>query len=119
MRPTYLLSIVAMLGVLASPGVAQNQSADWLVYNGDFKATRFSPLTEITKSNAAGLKRTCAYDTDESTAFQTGPIVVQGVLYFTTYNCDLCYRRCDLRPEVEVQPPRLPGRTWREPRHRL
>jgi alcohol dehydrogenase (cytochrome c) len=75
-----------MLGLLASPGVAQSQSADWLGYNGDFAATRFSPLVEITKSNVTGLTRTCAYDTDESTAFQTGPIVVQGVLYFTTYN---------------------------------
>jgi alcohol dehydrogenase (cytochrome c) len=86
MRSTYLFSVAVMLGLLPSPGVAQSQSADWLGYNGDFTATRFSPLAEITKSNATGLKRTCSYDTDESTAFQTGPIVVQGVLYFTTYN---------------------------------
>ncbi len=28
----------------------------------------------------------CTYETGESTSFQTGPIVVEGVLYFTTYN---------------------------------
>ena len=86
MQTTNSFSIAAILGLLAQTGLAQSQSADWPVYGGDLSATRFSPLAEITKTNVTSLKRTCASDTDESTAFQTGPIVLQDVLYFTTYN---------------------------------
>ena len=73
-------------GLLAQAAMAQSTAADWPLYSGDFSATRFSSLQEITKSNVNGLRQTCMYDTGESTAFQTGPIEVQGALYFTTYN---------------------------------
>ena len=86
MRTTNLFTIVAILGLLAQKGLAQSQSADWPVYGGDLSATRFSPLAEITKTNVTSLRQTCAYDTDESTSFQTGPIVFEDVLFFTTYN---------------------------------
>ncbi len=68
---------------LAVSAFAQNKS-DWPLYNGDFAATRFSALTEVNKTNVAGLRRLCTYDTGENVAFQTGPIVVQGTMYFTT-----------------------------------
>src|SRR6516165_4667837 len=64
----------------------QAQTTDWPIYAGDFSASRFSPLSEITKGNAAQVRRVCTYDTGETAAFQTGPIEVQGVIYFTTYN---------------------------------
>src|SRR5450631_3282923 len=83
---TYLYSVVALFGLHAQSIFAQGQPGDWPVYSGDLSATRFSPLTEVTKANVSGLRRTCTYETGESTAFQTGPIEVQGVLYFTTYN---------------------------------
>jgi alcohol dehydrogenase (cytochrome c) len=83
---TYLYSVVALLGLLAQTAFAQGQPGDWPVYSGDLSATRFSPQTEVTKANVSGLRRTCTYETGESTAFQTGPIEVQGMLYFTTYN---------------------------------
>jgi len=86
MRKTHLYSTAVLFALLARTGVAQSQAGDWPTYNGDFSATRFSPLAEISKANVTGLRRTCMYDTGESTAFQTGPIEVQGVLYFTTYN---------------------------------
>ena len=86
MRTNYAFSMMMIAGLLARTGVAQSASGDWVTYSGDFAATRFSPLTEVTKANVTSLKKTCAYDTDESAAFQTGPIVVNGVLYFTTYN---------------------------------
>lgn len=86
MRKTPLYSILALTVLLAQSGLTQSQSGDWPAYGADFSATRFSPLTEITKANVSGLQRACTYDTGESTAFQTGPIAVQGVLYFTTYD---------------------------------
>jgi alcohol dehydrogenase (cytochrome c) len=86
MKKTHLYSAVAFFSLLAPTVFAQSQPGDWPVYNGDFAGTRFSPLTEITKANVSGLRRACTYETGESTAFQTGPIEVQGALYFTTYN---------------------------------
>jgi alcohol dehydrogenase (cytochrome c) len=72
--------------IVCLTGVVQAQNMDWPLYNHDSSSTRFSPLSEITKNNAAGLRRICDYDTGESAAFQTGPIEVQGVIYFTTYS---------------------------------
>ena len=81
---TKLYLIVVSLGLLAQAGLSQ--STDWLSYNGDLSATRFSPLSEITAGNVTSLRPACTYDTGETTAFQTGLLMVQGVLYFTTYN---------------------------------
>jgi len=86
MRTLHFYFMVAMSGLLAPTVLPQDKAADWPTHTGDFAATRFSSLTEITKANIAGLKETCTYDTGESAAFQTGPIVVGGVLFFTTYN---------------------------------
>ena len=76
--------IVISLGLLAQAGFSQ--SVEWPSYNGDLSATRFSPISEITPGNAQTLRPACTYDTGETTAFQSGLLMVQGVLYFTTYN---------------------------------
>ena len=73
-----------MVGLLAPLGLAQ--SVEWGGYNGDLAATRFSSLTEITAGNVKDLQPVCTYDTGETTAFQSGLLMVQGSLYFTTYN---------------------------------
>jgi alcohol dehydrogenase (cytochrome c) len=86
MRKTSLYLTAAWLAVFIQTGASQSTTGDWPTYSGDISATRFSPLAEISKTNIGSLARTCIYDTGETAAFQTGPIVVQGVLYFTTYN---------------------------------
>src|SRR6478672_11151265 len=84
MRKKIWCSIVVWaIGLSAA---VQAQMTDWPLYTGDFFATRFSPLTEITKSNVSQMRHICAYNTDESAAFETGPIEVEGVIYFTTNN---------------------------------
>jgi alcohol dehydrogenase (cytochrome c) len=74
-------------------------AADWIGYNGNHANDRFSPLAEITTSNAAQLARVCSFDTGETTSFQTGPVVVDGVVYFTTHNSTYAIdgATCDLR----------------------
>ena len=79
-----LLSIVVSLGLLAP--AAFSQTTEWPTYNGDLAATRFSALSEINPGNVKNLRPVCTYDTGEITAFQSGLLMVQGVLYFTTYN---------------------------------
>jgi alcohol dehydrogenase (cytochrome c) len=84
MHRTELYLIVASLGLLAQGGLSQ--SVEWPSYNGDLSATRFSPLSEITPGNVKNLRSACTYDTGETTNFQSGLLMVQGVLYFTTYD---------------------------------
>lgn len=58
--------------------------ADWPSYNGSLEGSRFSELAQITPANATRLERACAFDTGEQMSMQSGPVVVGGVLYFTT-----------------------------------
>jgi len=70
---------------LAAAALAQ-APAEWPTYSGDYTANRFSPLSEVTKTNVSSLKRVCTYDTGEPAVFQTGLVMVQGVMYFTSYD---------------------------------
>jgi alcohol dehydrogenase (cytochrome c) len=81
---TELYLIVVSLGFLAQSGFSQ--AVEWPSYNGDLSATRFSPLSEITPGNVKTLHPSCTYDTGETTNFQSGLLMVQGVLYFTSYD---------------------------------
>ena len=57
---------------------------DWLSYNRTLAGDRFSPLTEIDRTNVAQLKQICSYSLPEVTSLQTGPLVAGGTMYFTT-----------------------------------
>ncbi|MDQ6768684.1 MAG: PQQ-binding-like beta-propeller repeat protein, partial [Gemmatimonadota bacterium] len=59
-------------------------AGDWPSYNRTLPGDRFSPLAEINASNVAQLRTICAYTLPEVTSFQTGPIVVDGTMFFTT-----------------------------------
>jgi alcohol dehydrogenase (cytochrome c) len=61
------------------------QSAnDWPAFNRTLTGDRFAPQTEITPANAGKLHEVCRYDLKQQTSFQTGPIVLGGVMYLTT-----------------------------------
>ncbi len=83
--------------LLAAPVLAPAQSGrEWRFYGGDPGGTRFSPLKQIHGSNVAHLHRAWTYHTgeldlglgrskgQEHPAFETTPLVVDGVLYFST-----------------------------------
>ena len=56
MRIRYALTLAALaiLPILAqTPGAQRPAGADWPMYNRDFAGTRFSPLTQIDRGNAA------------------------------------------------------------------
>ncbi|HWN37108.1 MAG TPA: PQQ-binding-like beta-propeller repeat protein, partial [Gammaproteobacteria bacterium] len=59
-------------------------AADWPTYNRTLAGDRFSPLSEIDRSNVAQLRVACTYVLPEVSAMQAGPIVVDGTMYFTT-----------------------------------
>ena len=70
-----------------SPEAQKNTSIDqnWDTYLGDPGRSHFSPLSEITRENAAQLELAWSYDSGEpregSSTMYTSPLVVNGVLY--------------------------------------
>lgn len=56
---------------------------DWLTYSGNYEAHRFSPLTQLTPSNAAALKPIWVYQVKDRGNVETTPIVADGVMYLT------------------------------------
>jgi quinoprotein glucose dehydrogenase len=76
-------------------GVQTAQADDWGAYGRDLAGTRFSPLTQVTAANVAGLKPAWTFHTgDISTGqvkgggprsgFETTPLVIDGKMYLTT-----------------------------------
>jgi alcohol dehydrogenase (cytochrome c) len=61
-----------------------DQPGNWPAYNRTLAGDRFSPLRTINRSNVARLATVCTYTLPEVTSLQTGPLVVHGVMYFTT-----------------------------------
>ena len=81
------LSTACMLflfALLESSAGAQVADGDWLTYNRTLAGDRFSPLKEINRSNVSQLKSICTYTLLEVSSLQTGPLVVDGTMYFTT-----------------------------------
>jgi hypothetical protein len=82
------LSVLAAITLLTGSTLAQipeMSDADWITYNRTLQGDRYSPLKEITIANVKNLKPVATFDTGERVNFETGPIVVDGTMYFTTY----------------------------------
>lgn len=59
-------------------------AGEWPSYNRTLAGDRYSPLAEINTNNVAQLKPVCSYILPEVTSLQTGPIVINATMYFTT-----------------------------------
>jgi alcohol dehydrogenase (cytochrome c) len=57
---------------------------DWPAYNRTLAGDRYSPLQEINTGNVTQLRTVCNYTLPEVTSLQTSPLVVDGVMFFTT-----------------------------------
>src|SRR5262249_15803397 len=65
-------------------GAAHASDDDWPSYNRTLTSERFVPRLDINVQNVHALREICTFDTGIETSFQTGPIVIDGVLYGTT-----------------------------------
>lgn len=65
-------------------GQAGDDGANWLLYGRNYQAWRFSPLTQITPENVDQLQIAWQLPTGLHDAFEASPIVVDGIMYFTT-----------------------------------
>jgi len=88
------LLLVAAVGLpLCAAEPTNDEIADWPYYGGDAGGSRYSPLTQIDKSNVAELKVVWEYHTGDlsdgsdnrrKSEFETTPIVVDGTMYLST-----------------------------------
>jgi len=62
---------------------ARSDPGSWLTYSGTYSGERFSPLSEITASNAAGLRPQWIYQVQEAGPLEVTPLVADGVMYVT------------------------------------
>jgi len=74
--------LIALIAAFITAGAALPQDLDWTTYNGDYSGRRFSPLTEINRSNVANLGLAWVYRT-HAVPVKSTPLMVDGVLYFT------------------------------------
>src|ERR1700733_5531822 len=63
---------------------ADSQSGNWLTYGRTYNEQRFSPLKQIEDHNAARLGLAWSFDLDTHRGQEATPIVVDGVMYFST-----------------------------------
>lgn len=82
---TLTLSLLATVAsTLAHADEDPTSARNWPSYNRTLAGDRFSPLKEINQDNVAELTRKCEYALPEPTSFQTGPLAIDGILYFTS-----------------------------------
>jgi alcohol dehydrogenase (cytochrome c) len=65
-------------------GTTVPDDGTWPSYNRTLTSRRYSPLVQINKKNVAKLKVLCSYDTHLRENYETGPLMVDGALIFTT-----------------------------------
>lgn len=94
LRRMFFLSLLIVFGALSvADAQKQKLSGDWSAYGRDAGASRFSPLDQINRGNIAKLKNAWTYRTGaeevkaagaKNAAFESTPILVDGLLYLTT-----------------------------------
>ncbi|MGH8130017.1 MAG: pyrroloquinoline quinone-dependent dehydrogenase [Steroidobacteraceae bacterium] len=91
MKEIATLAACLAISMRAATVFSESSTDDWPAYGRDPGGARYSPLTDINRSNVSRLKaawtfRTghLAIETDRNPRFETTPIVVDGTLYLTT-----------------------------------
>src|SRR5215470_3871322 len=93
MLVTFVVATSAAAAQVSAPQSSGGTFADWPYYGGDAGGSRYSPLTQINRTNVAELKIAWEYHTGDLSdgsggrrvsAFETTPIVAHGTMYFST-----------------------------------
>src|SRR5579859_692263 len=95
-RRNFRILAAAMAGFLVFLVASTASGQEWRFYGGDAGGTRFSPLRQISRGNVGRLKRAWTYHIGEAdrggnetdrhhvAPFESTPLVIDGVLYFST-----------------------------------
>jgi alcohol dehydrogenase (cytochrome c) len=78
--------IITLLFFTWAGAVAADQPQDsgWPGFNGEYDATRYSPLKQIDTKNVAKLAEVGQFKIPETLSFQCGPVVIGDTMYITT-----------------------------------
>lgn len=89
-----------------SAGASATPLAQWPSYNNDYKAQRFSPLTQINPRNVRELREVCRVKVADSGSLHTGPVMIDGTLYVTTpvHTYALDATNCKVRWKYSYRP---------------
>src|SRR5882724_7551341 len=63
---------------------ADHDPGNWVTHGRTYDEHRYSPLTQITDKNASQLGLAWSYDLDTNRGQEATPLVIDGVMYFTT-----------------------------------
>ena len=83
------LALLALVGLQAQQVTSDRilkaaaEPQNWLTHNGSYSSQHYSPLTEITPGNVTNLESKWVYQNDVFGAWQSSPIVVDGIMYMT------------------------------------
>src|SRR5467141_1026694 len=89
----WLLLLFLFLGLVSHAGAQARPDAGWPNYGNDGGGTRYSPASQIDRTNVAQLKAAWTYRTgalphdeelDKKAAFEATPILVDGKLFLST-----------------------------------
>ena len=93
LRPIVIGASLAAALAIAGPAPAQVTSErllgaaaephNWLTYSGTYASQRYTTLAEIRPSNVADLELRWVFQAQSLEAFETTPLVVDGVMYLT------------------------------------
>jgi alcohol dehydrogenase (cytochrome c) len=90
LRPFTVLFLVFFSSFTGLAQVSSNRLADaaqeprnWLMYSGNYSSTRYSRLDRITPANVKNLELKWMYQGAAVGAWQTSPLVVDGMMYLT------------------------------------
>jgi PQQ-dependent dehydrogenase (methanol/ethanol family) len=76
--------ILAVLQSLSPVPAHAAGEGEWPMAAGDYANTRFSPLDQITRENAKGLKLAFSFSTGALRGHEAAPLVVNGTMYVVT-----------------------------------
>ncbi len=80
----FVLAICGACRRSSSPVADADRSGDWMLHGRTYNEQRFSPLSQINDQNASQLGLAWYYDLDTRRGQEATPIVVDGVMYFTS-----------------------------------
>jgi len=80
-KPIALAALLSLALAATAGGPKKPKNVDWPVYGGNVSGDRYSPLTQISRSNVRQLKVAWTYDTHEPGGLQTNPLIIGRILY--------------------------------------
>ncbi|MBM3727198.1 MAG: PQQ-dependent dehydrogenase, methanol/ethanol family [Acidobacteria bacterium] len=82
-----MTSLLLLLAAQVTPeAILRSPNDEWLTYHGDYRATRHSPLRQITPANARNMAASWIFRMEGAKKLEASPLVHAGLMYVTNTN---------------------------------